>query len=483
MAFPTIYPTSTTIYNPDKCFNGYTVFQAKDLGATVIDMNGNVVRQVKQLHGFPNKLLPDGSLMGSSGRRNEKHGYQDVKDIVQVDWDGNITWKFDQYEYIEDPGHDPRWMARQHHDYQREGNPVGYYSPELTPRVDGGNTLVLCHKNLYHPEITDKMLLDDTIIEVNWEGDIIWEWVCSEHFGEFLFDETAKNTLYRNPNFHADVGKGMADWMHINCMSALGPNRWYDKGDDRFHPDNLIWCSRQANILAIISKATGNIVWQMGPDYMLTPKLRKLGWIIGPHHAHMIPHGLPGAGNILVFDNGGWAGYGAPNPGAPKGFNNAMRDCSRVLEIDPDTLEVVWKYTPVEAGFVNLADNYKFYSGYISGAQRLPNGNTLITEGADGRVFEITSNYELVWEYMSPFFALGSNTNYLYRAYRYPYNWIPQLDEPAQTPVIKQTCATYRVPGGETREPENVSTLNGGDAYNPNSQLCIVTDDELEGKK
>jgi len=221
----------------------------------------------------------------------------------------------------------------------------------------------------------------------------------------------------------------------------------------------------------------------MGPDYMLTPKLRKLGWIIGPHHAHMIPHGLPGAGNILVFDNGGWAGYGAPNPGAPKGFNNAMRDCSRVLEIDPDTLEVVWKYTPVEAGFVNLADNYKFYSGYISGAQRLPNGNTLITEGADGRVFEITSNYELVWEYMSPFFALGSNTNYLYRAYRYPYNWIPQLDEPAQTPVIKQTCATYRVPGGETREPENVSTLNGGDAYNPNSQLCIVTDDELEGKK
>jgi hypothetical protein len=91
MGFPTIYPTATTVYDPDRCWNGYTVFQAKDVGATVIDMNGNIVRQIKRLHGFPNKLLPDGSLMGSTGRRNNKYGYQDEKALVQVNWQGEVS--------------------------------------------------------------------------------------------------------------------------------------------------------------------------------------------------------------------------------------------------------------------------------------------------------------------------------------------------------------------------------------------------------
>jgi len=176
MGFPTVYPTGTTVYEPAKCWNGYTVFQAKDVGATIIDMNGNVVRQVQRLHGFPNKLMPGGILMGSSGRRREQFGYQDVKDLLQVDWEGRVMWQFNRYEYIEDPGETPQWMARQHHDYQREGNPVGYYVPDMPPRIEGGKTLILCHKNLYNQDITDKQLLDDTIIEVDWEGNILWEW-------------------------------------------------------------------------------------------------------------------------------------------------------------------------------------------------------------------------------------------------------------------------------------------------------------------
>jgi hypothetical protein len=289
MGYPTVYPTGTTIYNPEKCWNGYTVFQAKDLGATIIDMNGNIIRQVQRLHGFPNKLLPNGTLMGNTGRRDSKYGYQDMKSLVQVNWAGEVTWRFDRYEYIEDPGEEPQWMARQHHDYQREGNPVGYYVPDMDPLVDKGNTLILSHKNLHNPHITDKLLLDDTILEVNWKGDIVWEWVCSEQFDEFEFDQQALNTLYRNPNLHTEIEGGVADWIHINSLSALGPNKWYDSGDALFHPDNLIWSSRQTNILAIVDKNSGKIVWQIGPDYSLTPALRKLEWIIGPHHAHIIP--------------------------------------------------------------------------------------------------------------------------------------------------------------------------------------------------
>ena len=131
-----------------------------------------------------------------------------------------------------------------------------------------------------------------------------------------------------------------------------------------------------------------------------SPELRKLGWIIGQHHFHMIPKGLPGEGNLLVFDNGGWAGYGTPNPGSRIGTKNALRDYSRVLELNPVTLEVVWKLTPKELGHAIPTDASKFYSPYVSSAQRLPNGNTLVTEGSDGRVFEVTPEYEIVWEWI-----------------------------------------------------------------------------------
>ena len=190
--------------------------------------------------------------------------------------------------------------------------------------------------------------------------------------------------------------------MHINCVSVLGENKWYDAGDERFHPDNLIFDARNANILAIISKKTGEVVWQIGPDFSKTKELRKLGWIIGQHHFHMIPKGLPGEGNLLVFDNGGEGGYGSPNPSSVTGNNNAHRDYSRVLEFDPITLEIIWQYTPVEAGSFLFTDASKFYSSYISAAQRLPNGNTLITEGSDGRIIEVTPEHEIVREYINP---------------------------------------------------------------------------------
>jgi hypothetical protein len=59
----------------------------------------------------------------------------------------------------------------------------------------------------------------------------------------------------------------------------------------------------------------------------------------------------------------------------------------------------------------------------ISGAERLPNGNTLICEGAKGRVFEVTATHEIVWEYVNPFFAsnlrFGDRVNFVFRAHRY----------------------------------------------------------------
>lgn len=175
MGRPTIYPTGTTIYDPEKAWNGYTLFPIDDIGAILIDMNGRVVKVWKDFQGFPNKLLPGGYVLGSLGARDSAFSYQDQTDVTQLDWDGNVVWKFDHKEYIEDEGKEPMWMARQHHDYQREGNPVGYYVPGMESKTDGGNTLILCHETIHDHKISDKQLLDDVFIEVDWQGNIVWE--------------------------------------------------------------------------------------------------------------------------------------------------------------------------------------------------------------------------------------------------------------------------------------------------------------------
>jgi hypothetical protein len=71
-----------------------------------------------------------------------------------------------------------------------------------------------------------------------------------------------------------------------------------------------------------------------------------------------------------------------------------------------------------------------FFSSYISGVQRLPNGNTLICEGLTGRIFEVTPSGDVVWEYTSPHFfdaPVFGHTNAVFRAKRYPKEMFPRL--------------------------------------------------------
>ncbi len=484
MGHPTVYPTGVTVYKPEKCWNGYNLVPTINKGALLFDMNGNEVRRWDEFHGFPNKLLPGGYLIGHSGDRNTQYGMQDSVDLVQIDYDGNIVWKFDKWEYIEDPGEEPRWMARHHHDYQREGNPVGYYVPGMDPTPLKGNTLILGHTTVRNPKISQHRLLDDVFYEVDWEGNIVWEWHANEHFDEFGFDEAAKNVLARNPNLR-NVDGGIGDWLHINCMSYLGPNKWYDQGDERFHPDNIIFDSREANFLAIISKKTGEVVWQIGPNYD-DEATRHIDYIIGPHHTHMIPRGLPGEGNILVYDNGGWGGYGLPNPSSKMGQKNALRDYSRVLEINPVTLDIEWQFTPDEINAVIPTDAQKFYSPYVSSAQRLPNGNTLIDEGSNGRLIEVTEDHEVVWEWISPYYVDGETTgrnNMIYRGYRYPYSWVPQEETPVEVPIEEVDVITWRLPNAGKFGAKTTVEVEGTLPYTESDALCVARDDELQSMR
>ena len=432
-----VYPTGTTIYDPERAWNGYTVLSPLGTQAViVIDMNGNVVKQWEGYNnsaGGPARIFPDGVVMAAAGNNPPR---QESLELVQRDFEGHLIWRFDHTQQIQTQDGGTIWAARQHHDWQREDFPAGYYSPGVRPGAAGAKTLILTHTNHSRPDVANVELEDDRLIEVAWNGDIVWEWVASDHIDEFGFSPAARNAIKSAAG--AGGGRGGAsrsfDWLHLNSATYVGPNHWFDEGDQRFAPNNVLISSRQASFLAIVAR-DGKIVWRIGPDFSESKELRAIRQIIGQHHAHIIPKGLPGAGNLLVFDNGGASGYGFTNPNAPDGANSFARANSRVLEINPVTLELVWSYA-----------GPRFYSSNISSAQRLPNANTLITEGAGGRLFEVTKEGRIVWEYINPLFTGANSSNNIYRGYRLPYDWIPQIPRPKERAVAPPPNGNFRVP-------------------------------------
>ncbi len=161
------------------------------------------------------------------------------------------------------------------------------------------------------------------------------------------------------------------EWTHANSIDVLPDGRW-------------LLSFRLTSTVAIVDPTSGAIVWRWGP-----------GELSHQHAATWLD-----TGHILLFDNGC--------------HRRGMPSFSRVVELDPERREIVWSYR----ADVVLA----FYSFMISGADRLPNGNTLVTEGATGRLFEITPDRETVWEYVSPFTLVDKRfgpTPAVFRAHRY----------------------------------------------------------------
>jgi hypothetical protein len=454
-ADPSVFPLGTTIYKPGKCWNGFTILSSEE--GRLVDMNGNLVHLWKGKLHHPNKLYPGGYLLASTAAW--KHGRQDAIEIQLRDFNDEVLWKFDHWQQGRaNEGDGTMWLARQHHDFQIKGNPAGYYVPDSAPLdISKGTLLVLAHRNVRNERINRNVpLIDDVVYEVDMAtGKIIWSWKASEHLDEMGFDEAALKAM-QNYKTEARTEGGGFDWFHQNCASYLGPNKWFDGGDRRFHPDNIILDSREAGLLAIVDHESGKIVWRAGPYYREGDD-KKLGWMVGPHHTHMIPKSLPGAGNILVFDNGGASGYGPPTDFAPEGIAVIRRTHSRVVEFNPVTKEIVWEYSPNTSNKPDPGFGHKLYSVNVSSAQRLPNGNTLITEGAQGRIIEVTRDFEIVWEYMNPYLwdsDIPLIRNLVYRAYRVPYDWVPQLPKPKESAVNAGPNYLFTIPAEDGSRPD-----------------------------
>jgi len=348
----TVYPIGTTIYDPDKCYSGYTVFPAGPK-AVLIDMNGSVVNEW-DVRAVRAKLLKNGNVIVVTRRRPQRGAVQEFS------WDGRLVWEY------EPPG--PAGHA--HHDIQR---------------LDNGNTLLLNKELLpeeYRKKIKDPVrrsatqIRVDVVLEMTPDKKVVWEWHMYEHVDVNRYCEIC------NPG----------DWTHVNTVQALPENRHYDARDKRFKPGNILLSPRNLGFIFIVDKDTREIVWEYSGTYA--------GGLAGQHEPHMIEKGMPGEGNIIIFDNG-----------APPMRSLAHTGNSYILEIDPITEKLVWKYE----------DRRKFYSPFTSSVQRLPNGNALICESGTPRIFEVTREGETVWEYAV------EKYNGVARAYRYPYDYCPQL--------------------------------------------------------
>ncbi len=445
-ANPTVIPTGTTLYDPQKAYNTYVIFGGQDGKAHLIDMNGNEVHRWEK-SGFPTELLDPAITGGKKGNilvqlENGPSPYGGIfnnKSVGEVDWDGKIVWQWS--------GEKGDGTVRQNHDWARLPN---------------GNTILVTSYPHVVSGISSKPVDDQKLVEVTPDGKIVWSWIAGDHLDEIGFSKEGVELLRRV--YANSTPKSAGGFLTINDMAPIGPNKWFDEGNELFNPENIVIDSREGSFTAIIEKKTGKIVWKIGPDYAIgteatggtatvsnavqRPVLqinvpRPVDQTSGQHDAHIIPKGLPGEGNLLIFDNEGPSGYPPTRLSVQLG--------SRVLEINPVTKQIVWQYTALDSG----SPAWGFFSSFISSARRLPNGNTLIDEGMNGRIFQVTTQGEIVWEYISPYYGqqafLNRNvkTNWVFRAQPVPYDWVPDGTPHSEKAIRQVDNATFRVSGSQ----------------------------------
>lgn len=140
----------------------------------------------------------------------------------------------------------------------------------------------------------------------------------------------------------------------------------------------------------------GDLLYRWGNPINYGRGLAEHQQLFVQHDARWVPAGSPGAGNITVFNNG---------QGRPGGEYSSVVELTPPLREDGSyALESGEPFGPRRPTWEYVADQPEtFYSSFISGAERQPNGNTLVCCGAEGWVFEVSAAGEVLWEYRNKF--------------------------------------------------------------------------------
>ncbi|MCB0714145.1 MAG: aryl-sulfate sulfotransferase [Ignavibacteriae bacterium] len=397
------------IFSKEGASNGYTLFAPMSSTTTyLIDGEGRTVRTWESQYrpGLSVYLLESGNLLRTANDRSNQGGTVfgttgGVGGLVQeFDWEGNLVW---EYPYSSS-------TYRQHHDIERlpNGNVlmIAWEVKSSEEAIGAGRNPSL---------LPDNQLWPDHIIEVEpvgqSEGKIVWEWHAWDHLVQ-EYDPTKEN--YGVVSAHPELidlnrvtANGSADWLHTNSIDY---NPTLDQILLSLHNLNEIWIIDHSTTTEEAATHTGgksgrggDILYRWGNPANYGAGSAEDQQLFSQHDAEWIAPDLPGAGHILTFNNGVRrpdGNYSSVDeivpPYTPEGTYTRVEGTAYGPE------EILWSYT--------ASNPTDFYSSNISGAGRLPSGNTLICEGDNGRFFEVLPTGEIVWEYINPVIASGPLT-------------------------------------------------------------------------
>ncbi|MBI5834498.1 MAG: aryl-sulfate sulfotransferase [Armatimonadetes bacterium] len=496
-------PTELLYADPQLAQPGYTLFGAR--GTTyLLDLQGQVVHTWPA--GTNPHLLANGNILDAS--RDDPSGTAGLR---EVDWDGKLVWEYTEKR----AGYAP------HHDWTR------IYNPQLKALT----TLYIANKTISEEQALaaganpatgpyrDTQM--DAVVEVDANGQVVWEW--------WFFDHVVQDIDPAKPNY-VGQGKTVADYpgrININMPGKPLHRDWLHCNSIDYSPelDQIVVNSVQGELYVIdhggtfvAGDAAASIAKAAGPagDFLYRfgdparygqgePPSIGQNWdaassghkqMGGTHHVSWIRAGLPGAGHLLIFNNGQYLYQRTPhssvlevNPyldgnGRDTGkYVNPPLAGYRREQYDKDTHnqprlvsnQIVWSYSP--------NNSHGFFSHIGSSAQRLPNGNTFICSDTEGHFFEVTSDGRLVWEYINPITpqgpvkVIGDNLpmlNSVFRAFRLapdhaalkgreltPRGTITGAT-PSPMPATVQPVSTGQVQQGQTGGPGGGQRGQGG---------------------
>lgn len=345
----------------------------------LVDMDGNLVKS------WPSQftpaasvyLLDDGAILRPATDMTlpGPNGGGGGGRIQIIGWDGSLVW-----DYVLASA-----TIRQHHDalMMPNGNVLA-----IAWEAHSAADAIAMGRN---PATVNFELYSETIYEIRptgpTSGEVVWTWRVWDHL---IQNRDPKRPNFGQPSEHPEridinfsPNGSSSDWLHFNGFDY---NQTLDQIILSCHAFSEIW------IVSHDSDSAGGLMYRWG-----NPRAYGLGsdldrQLFKQHNAQWIDDGNPGAGNILVYNNG---------VGRPGGNRSSVDELAPPLNPDGTYASAPGQpYLPFSPAWTcDHIDGSPFYSSFISGAQRLANGNTLVCVGASGEFFEVNESCSTQWSF------------------------------------------------------------------------------------
>ena len=481
---------------------GYTLFSPMpSTSSYLIDQHGREIHSWESpgghRPGLASYLLEDGDLLRSANIAQQAvgdfSGGGTAGKIERIGWDGTAewSWEYSSMDYITHHDIEPMpngnilaiaWEDKSEAEALQAGR-----NPAIASDAPGGNANVW----------------PDHIIEIeplaNNQANIVWEWHAWDHLIQD-YDASKDNygVVSEHPelldiNFVGATGNqaGRADWMHCNGIdynAALDQIALSCKNTNEFYIiDHSTTTAEAAGHTGGNSGKGGDFLYRWGNPQAYDGGLSSDQQLFGQHDVQWIEDGREGSGDFLVFNNGN---------GRSPSYSSV--DVIQVAYVEGNyPLQSNGTWGP-NAPSWSWGLDQDIYAQSISGAERLPNGNTLVTFGTQGTLIEVDLEGEIVWKYISPVTNqgilsqgdeipagnnAGSTANVIFKVRRYAVD-LPVFTEKGVTPGDYLETWTDLCPEEESlpwdSDGDGCIDDSDGDSVEDPNDVCWGFDDAID---